>query len=131
MSVGGLEIRDEVGWRVLALTLPALDDVSLIEQIEAACLRELEQRPTRYAAVDLSAVGYLVTRAFGFLLALLKRQRERGGSVVLCVADANVRRAMRIARFDKLFDFAPSVVALVTARPAGKPVATPAPDFGP
>lgn len=131
MSDRGLEIRDEAGWRVLALKDVALDDLTRIEQVEAACLRELEQRPARYAAVDLSMVNYLVTRAFGFLLALLKRQRERGGALVLCVSDANVRRAMRIARFDKLFDFAESVPALVAERPNGRPIGAAPPDFGP
>jgi len=127
----GIQFSDQTGWRIASCNLPALDDLGKLDKIEQACIRDLTERPARFAAIDLSQVNYMVTRGIGMLVGLLKRQRESGGTLVLCGMDPNVRRTFRIARLDRLFEIFPTIDALVAARPHGRPINVDPPNFGP
>jgi anti-anti-sigma factor len=126
-----ITFRDEGGWRIGACRLTALDDLTVLDRLEATCDQELRERPTAYRALDLRGVTFLVTRAIGILVSLHKRQRETGGTLVLCGLDSNVARTLHITRLDRVFEVYADVAALVAARPGGRPQPSDQPHFGP
>jgi len=53
--------------------------------------------------VDLAQVTYLSSGGLRVLLVIAKELRERGGQVVLCCAQPNVARVLRITGFSEIF----------------------------
>jgi len=70
-------------------------------------LRSLLGCEQRHIVVDLSEVGYLVSRALGEILAVLARVRLRGGDLVLVATPGAVLSALeavRVGEITRIFD---------------------------
>jgi len=73
----------------------------------------------RYVAVDLSEVGYLVSRALGEMLAVLARMRLRGGDLVLVAAPGAVLSALEavgVGEMTRIFDNRDEAVAYLATQ---------------
>jgi anti-sigma B factor antagonist len=58
--------------------------------------------------IDLEAVEYISTGGLRVLLAALKKQKEKGGSIELVSLQPFVRNIFKIIGFDRIFSILPS-----------------------
>lgn len=84
-----------------------LAPVGRLDATRAPELERLLRQPVdlgqRYLVVDLSQVTYLSSGGLRVLLVIAKELRERGGQIVLCCAQPNVARVLRITGFSEIF----------------------------
>ena len=55
--------------------------------------------------IDLSRVVYIDSSGLGALIALQRKARLKGGSLVIVGATDQIRRTMKITHLDRLFEF--------------------------
>lgn len=114
-------------WLVGRAQVASLADGPIIDAFRNACLAAMTDRSPRFMALDLTGVTFIVSTALSSLLTVLKRQRESGGTLVLCGLDANIARMLHIARLDRVFEIFPTTQALLMSRPNGLPSPAQAP----
>src|SRR5262245_41847585 len=90
----------EGAWRVGHCQIPALDKAATVAEFQAACERDFASNMARYVALDLSGVGQMVSPAVGLVVSLFKRQRQSGGTLVICGLDPKVADIFKLAGLD-------------------------------
>jgi len=86
----------------LILRLPKEIDHHSSKEIREKTEGYLRTGEIHHLVFDFSHTTFMDSSGIGALLGRYKRMRERGGSVLICGADPQIRRILRIAGVDKL-----------------------------
>ena len=99
-------MQEQIGYEqlqnTLVLHLPPEIDHHSSKEIRESTERYLQAGGIRHLVFDFSRTTFMDSSGIGALLGRYKRMRERGGSVMIYGADAQIRRILRIAGVDKL-----------------------------
>jgi anti-sigma B factor antagonist len=88
--------------QVAAVELIGEADIYTTYLAKEAMLKLLEAG-ARHLVIDLKGADYLDSTALGLLVGMLKRVREREGSLRLVGPKARVRKVFEITRLDQVF----------------------------
>ena len=78
-------------------------DFSVQQKVLAFVSNSLTNAATREVKLDLATVHYIDSSALGLLLVFRDLAKKSGKSVSLCNLTGNVKQAVEIANFHKLF----------------------------
>ena len=120
VSPMNLEVRSRtLDAEVAVVELIGEADVYTSYLAKEAMLKLLEAG-SRHLIVDLTGADYLDSTALGLLVGMLKRARERAGSVRLVNPKPQVRKVFEITRLDQVFPvFASEAEAIAAVKEEG------------
>ena len=80
-------------------------DTLKIQQIGEKLYHLVEQRHCKKLVLDFDKVEFLSSSALGMLITLRQKAEAIKGRVAICALQGNIKKAFKITRLDKLFDF--------------------------
>lgn len=96
---------------VIRLVDRKLLDETCIHELGEELLEEAQSKPLQYLVLDLSEVNHMSSSAFGMLIVLHKRLRERAGKLALACVPPGIYEVLAITRMNSIFHVFPTVDA--------------------
>lgn len=113
-------MSEQIGYErvrsTLVLHLPPEIDHHSSKEIKERTEEYLKESCIRHIIFDFSRTTFMDSSGIGALLGRYKRMREKGGSVMICGADAQIRRILRISGVDKLIPELEETDEMISAR---------------
>ncbi|MCP4589128.1 MAG: STAS domain-containing protein [bacterium] len=90
---------------IVTFSETSIIEAQLIENIKREMFALVEDQERSKLVLNLSKVQYLSSSALGVLIPLHEKTKERGGRLILCGVNQDIRKVFKITKLDKLFTF--------------------------